>query len=524
MPAKRVSMHKTKEVIRLKSAGLTLRVIASAVKLSLGAVSNYAKAAEQAGLTWPLPEGISDDVLHALLHGHTADSVATGKYAGPDCAIIHQELKRKGVTLQLLWQEYRDQHGELAYGYSQFCTLYRRFAKTLKRSMRQTHRAGEKLFVDYSGQTVPIRDRLTGEILQAQIFVAVLGASNYTYAEATWSQQLPDWLGSHVRTFEFIGGVSAVVVPDNLRSAVDRACRYDPQINRSYAELAAHYCCAVIPARPYKPKDKAKVEVGVQIVERWILAALRKHTFFSLEELNHAIRQLLEQLNNKPFSKLPGCRKDAFRSLDAPMLKPLPAHRYQYAQWKTARVNIDYHVEYEGHYYSVPHALVGSEVDLRISAKAIECLHDNQRVAVHALSSKRGHHTTVDEHMPKSHRAHMRWTPGKLLNWAVSIGTATRDVVQFQLTHKPHPEMGYRTCLGLLSLSRQYGNERLESACQRAMALNSPYRKSVLSILQAGLDQQPLPHPPTSTEPITPIHDNVRGAEYFSRSDTTVLH
>jgi transposase len=334
-------MHKIKEVIRLKSAGLTLRVIASAVKLSLGAVSNYAKAAEQAGLSWPLPEGITDDLLRARLHGHTPAPVATGKYAAPDCAIIHQELKRKGVTLQLLWQEYRDRYGDHAYGYSQFCTLYRRFAKTLKLSMRQTHRAGEKLFVDYSGQTVPIRDRLTGEILQAQIFVAVLGASSYTYAEATWSQQLPDWLGSHVRTFEFIGGAPSVIVPDNLRSAVDRACRYDPQINRSYAELAAHYGCAVIPARPYKPKDKAKVEVGVQIVERWILAALRKHTFFSLEELNQAIRQLLLQLNDKPFSKLPGCRKDAFRSLDAPMLKPLPVHRYEYAQWKTARVNID---------------------------------------------------------------------------------------------------------------------------------------------------------------------------------------
>ncbi len=350
-------MHKIKEVIRLKSARLPLRLIADAVKLSLGAVVKYAKAAEQAGLSWPLPADLSDDALKRRLFGGVAESTPPSRYILPDCAVIHQELKRKGVTLQLLWHEYRAEHGTTAYGYSQFCTLYRRFSKALKRSMRQTH--------------------LTGEIRQAQIFVGVLGASNYTYAEATWSQQLPDWLGSHVRMLEFFGGAAAIVVPDNLKSGVDRACRYEPEINRSYADLAAHYGMAVIPARPYKPQDKAKVEVGVQIVERWILAALRRHTFFSLQEVNLAISQLLVQLNAKPFKKLPGCRQSAFELLDKPMLRSLPAHRYEYGIWKKARVNIDYHIEFDGHYYSVPHAL---------SAVKSSCAYDGGRAHAEVTS------------------------------------------------------------------------------------------------------------------------------------------
>jgi len=412
-------MQKFKEVIRLKTAGLSLRPIATAVRLSLGTVAKYAKAAEVAGLTWPLPVDCSDEALTRLLSKPPVASAATPavtptaiaaaiaaaapsapKIVAPDFPAIHQELKRKGVTLQLLWQEYREGNDGLrTYAYSQFCERYRRFAKTLKRSMRQTHHAGEKLFVDYAGQTVPITDALTGEIVSAQIFVAVLGCSNYTYAEATLSQQLPDWLASHVRTFAFLGGTPAVVVPDNLKSGVDKACRYEPEINKSYEELAAHYGVAVIPARPYHPKDKAKAEVAVQIIERWILAVLRRRVFFSLAELNDAIGALLTQLNTKPFKKLPGSRLSAFETLDQPALRALPALGYEYAQWKKARANIDYHVEYEGHYYSVPHTLVGQVVDLRVTARTVECLHNNQRVASHVRSLRRGAHTTADEHM-----------------------------------------------------------------------------------------------------------------------------
>ena len=516
MPTKRVSMQKFKEVIRLKAAGLALRPIASAVRLSLGAVAKYAKAAEVAGLTWPLPEALSDVALSELLLGAPTAPAAPSQYAAPDFPVVHQELKRKGVTLQLLWQEYREGNAGLrTYGYSQFCERYRRWANSLQRSLRQTHHVGEKLFVDYAGQTVPIIDPLTGEINAAQIFVAVLGCSNYTFAEATLSQQLPDWLGSHVRCFEFMGGTTAACVPDNLKSAVDKACRYEPEINRSYAELAVHYGIVVLPARPYKPKDKAKAEVAVQIVERWILAVLRKHQFFSLAALNTAISGLLVHLNTKPFKKLPGSRLSAFQALDQPALRALPARRYEYAEWKQARVNIDYHIEYAGHYYSVPHALVGKVVELRVSARMVECLHGNQRVASHARDHRRGAHTTVAEHMPKAHQAHLQWTPGKLLNWGLSIGPATRDIVQHQLTSKPHPEMGYRTCLGLLSLARKYGNDRLEAACLRAVAIGSLTRKSVLSILSAGLDQLPHAEIASGTPALFPEHANVRGAKYY---------
>ena len=515
MPTKRVSMQKFKEVIRLKAAGLALRPIAVAVRLSLGAVAKYAKAAESAGLTWPLPVELSDAALSQLLLGTPPASTPPCKHVVPDYPALHHELKRKGVTLQLLWQEYREGHADQrTYGYSQFCERYRQWASTLRRSLRQTHRAGEKLFVDYAGQTVPIIDPLTGEIVAAQIFVAVLGCSNYTFAEATLSQQLPDWLGSHVRCFEFMGGTSAACVPDNLKSAVDKACRYEPELNRSYEELAVHYGIAILPARPYKPKDKAKAEVAVQIVERWILAVLRKQTFFSLAALNAAISSLLVQLNSKPFKKLPGSRLTAFQTLDQPALRPLPMLRYEYAEWKQARVNIDYHVEHAGHFYSVPHALVGKVVDLRVTARTVECLYGNQRVASHARDARRGHHTAVAEHMPKAHQAHLQWTPDKLLNWALSIGPATRDIVQHQLTNKPHPEMGYRTCLGLLSLARKYGNDRLEAASLRAVSIHSLTRKSVLSILAAGLDQ--LPHAEVaSTHAFLAEHANVRGPKYY---------
>ncbi len=516
MPTKRVSMQKFKEVIRLKAGGLALRPIASAVRLSLGAVAKYAKAAEVAGLTWPLSGELSDEALAQFLLVAPLAPATPPKYVPPDFPAAHQELKRKGVTLQLLWQEYREGNAGLrTYAYSQFCERYRRWASTLQRSMRQTHRAGEKLFVDYAGQTVPIIDPLTGEILPAQIFVAVLGCSNYTFAEATLSQRLPDWLGSHVRCFEFMGGTTAAVVPDNLKSAVDKACRYEPELNRSYEELAVHYGVAVLPARPYRPKDKAKAEVAVQIVERWILAVLRRHQFFSLAALNDAIGALLAHLNTKPFKKLPGSRLTAFQALDQPALRALPALRYEYAEWKKARVNVDYHVEYAGHYYSVPHALVGKAVDLRVSARTVECLYGNQRVASHARDARRGAHTTVAEHMPKAHQAHLQWTPAKLVNWALTIGPATRDIVQHQLTNKPHPEMGYRACLGLLSLARKYGSDRLEAACQRAVAIHSLTRKSVLSILAAGLDQLPHIDAASGTHALFPEHANVRGPKYY---------
>ncbi len=507
-------MRKLKEILRLRfEAGLSYRQIAAAAKVSVGVAVKYVAQAERAGLTWPLPENQDETALARLLGQGTDVPARLNRYAAPDGAMMHQELKKKGVTLQLLWEEYRARHPEHSYRYAQFCVHYRTYRDSLARSLRQTHRAGEKLFVDYAGQTVPVVDGRTGEIHPAQIFVAVLGASNYTYAEATWTQQLPDWIGAHGRAFTFIGGVTALLIPDNLKSGVTRACRYEPDINPTYADLAAHYGVAVIPARPYKPKDKAKVEVGVQIVERWILARLRHQQFFSLNELNQAIGELLQHLNARPFKKLPGCRRSAFEALDRPALKPLPATPYEYAEWKKARVNIDYHIEIDRHYYSVPHALVKRELDVRITATTVECLHQGKRVASHPRRHRKGAHSTVTDHMPKAHQKHLDWSPGRFLNWALAIGPATRDIVHWQLTHKPHPEMGYRACLGLLHLARRYSKERLEAACRRALAIGSPTRKSVISILEQHLDQQPLPLPPPQAA--LPDHANVRGPEYY---------
>lgn len=516
MSTERVSMRKIKEVLRLHAAGLSQRHIATSLGLSTGVVCKYLRLIKSAGLAWPLPPDWDESHLEQRLFPPAADiPVVPGTFAEPDFAAIHQELKRKGVTRQLLWEEYQQAHPGNAYRYAQFCQLYRDWRGRLQRSLRQTHRAGEKLFVDYAGPTVPVVDRSSGEFKPAQIFVAVLGASSFTFAEATWTQALPDWIGSHVRALGFFGGVPALIVPDNLKAAVSVACRYEPELHPTYANLAAHYGTAVLPARPYKPKDKAKVEVGVQVVERWILARLRHHMFFSLADLNAAIRELLVVLNDKPFKKLPGSRRSQFEALDKPALQPLPTEAYEYADWKKARVNIDYHIEIDGHYYSVPHAYVKHAVDVRLTATTVECFSAGQRIASHACSHRKGAHTTVVEHMPKAHQKHLEWTPGRFLTWALDIGPRTRDVVKHLLEHRPHPEHGYRSCLGLLGLAKRFGPARLEAACERALIIGAPTRKSVLSILDKGLDRAPLPAAePQTTRPL-PTHDNVRGPGYY---------
>ena len=481
-------MRKTTEVLRLKfEAKLSHDQVACAVGLSKGVIGKYVSLAKAQGLSWPLPEGMDEAALEARLY---PPRQASTRFAEPDHARIHTELKRKGVTLQLLWSEYVAEAGERAYRYTQFCEHYRRWVQRQKRSMRQLHRAGEKLFIDYCGPTVPIVDATTGELRQAQVFVA-----------------------SHQRAFAFFGGVVQLLVPDNLLSAVTKACRYDPQPNATYQELARHYGCAILPARPYKPKDKSKAEVGVQVVERWILARLRHHTFFSLSELNAAIRELLTELNTRPFQKLPGSRKSAFEALDKPALKPLPATPYEYAEWKQAKPGIDYHVEVNKRYYSVPHRFIGHVLDVRTSAGVVEVFHKGQRIAAHPRSHAKLF-STLPEHMPSSHRQHREWSPGRFLNWAGQIGPATGEVVKRQLKDLPHPEHGYRRCLGLLSHARRYGKERLEAACERALAIHSPSYRSVSSILKQGLDRQPLSEEEPEQGEL-PLHANVRGPGYY---------
>lgn len=475
-------MRKVKEALRLKfSCGLSVSGIARSLCVARSTVSEYLSRADSGGISWPLPDDIDDDALQRLLFP-LFPSVPSSTRAVPDFADIHEELKRKGVTLLLLWQEYKAVHPS-GYQYTQFCNLYRKWKGHLDLPMRFNHKAGEKMFVDYCGQTLPVVNRKTGEVREAQIFVAVLGASSYTFTEATWTQGLPDWTGSHVRAFGYFGGVTEIVVPDNLASGVSKACRYEPDINPTYQDLAAHYGMAVIPARVRKPRDKAKAEAGVLLVERWILAKLRHRTFFSLAELNEAMGTLLEALNNRPFKKLPGSRRSLFEKLDKPALKPLPPSPYQYSEWKKAKVNIDYHVEVLDHYYSVPHRLVRQTVDVRLTATIVEIFHKGKRQASHMRSYFKGAHTTIKAHMPKSHQRHLQWTPSRIISWAQKTGAATADLFAAIMARRPHPEQGFRSCLGIMRLGKAYGNERLEAACQRALFINAFSYKSIQSIL-----------------------------------------
>lgn len=503
-------MRQLTDILRLKyEAGLSHAKIAAALSLSKGVVSKYVSLARARGMSWPLPEEMDEAALERLLFPATQ---VGRRFAEPDFLEIHQELKRKGVTLQLLWAEYAAVHGAEALRYSQFCQRYRDWRSAQRRSMRQHHRAGEKLFVDYCGPTVPFIDTATGEVVGAQIFVAVWGASSYTYAEATRTQSLPDWIGSHQRALTCFGGCPSLLVVDNLKSAVTAACRYEPQVNATYADMARHYSIAVLPARPYKPKDKAKAEVAVQIVERWILARLRHCTFHSLAEINAAVATLLIELNERRFQRQPYSRRELFERLDRPAMRPLPEHAYEYAEWKYVKPGIDYHVEIDKRLYSVPHSLSGQRLEARVTASSVEILHKGRRVAVHPRHGP-SRYNTLSEHMPESHRRHRQWSPGRFLNWAQDIGPATLGVTQNQLENRPHPEHGYRACLGLLNLSRHYGCARLEAACRRALRIGSPSYRSVASILKTGLDRRGEDEAP-DTQPL-PLHANVRGPGYY---------
>lgn len=509
MPAMRLSMRKIREVLRLKfDRGLSNREIALACSIGRTTVHEYLERAGRAGLKWPVD--IDDEQLDRLLFKR--DDCGLEKMRPlPDWAEVHKELKRKGVTLCLLWQEYKAVSPE-GYQYSQFCEHYRTWVGSLDPVMRQKHKAGEKLFVDYAGQTVPVVDQKTGQIREAQLFLAVLGASSYTYAEATWTQSLPDWIGSHVGALEYFGGVTEVVVPDNLKSGVTSPCRYEPELNPTYQEFAAHYSITVLPARVKKPRDKAKVENGVLQAERWILAALRNRTFFDLAELNSAIREKLVEINNRPFQKLPGTRATTFEKIDRPALRPLPEIRYEYAEWKRATLGPDYHVEVDGHYYSVPCRFIRKKVDLRITQKAIECFHNGVRVASHIRSNAAGELTTIKEHMPPSHRHYMEQTPENIIASAERIGHDVSVFIKAVLDAGKH-HLGVRSSLGVLRLEKHYGADRLGCACKRAFALQALSAKSVESILKNGLDRAPL----AAATPSTPLqHENLRGQHYFN--------
>lgn len=504
-------MRRIREILRLKwERGLAHREIARACSVGVGTVSEYVRRARAVGLSWPLSEDLDDAVLEARLF--SAPSPSSGK-APPDVAWIHQELKRKGVTLQLLWEEYAAAHPE-GYRYSQFCELYRRWAARLTPTMRQRHRAGEKVFVDYSGLRPRLTDRRTGQTREVELFVGVLGASSLVYAEASESQDLGSWIGAHVRMVEFWGGSVEIFVPDNLRSGVTTPCRYEAEANRTYEDFATHYGAVVIPARVRKPRDKAKAESGVQVVQRWVLARLRNRTFFDLAELNEAIAELLDDLNDRPMRDFGASRRELFERLDRPALLPLPGSRYELARWKTCRVNIDYHVRVEGNFYSVPYQLCHEKVETRRTQLVIEIYFKSRRVSSHTRLFGKGKAATKPEHMPSSHRAHAEWTPSRIVRWAEQTGPAAGELAERILADRPHPEQGFRACLGVIRLGRKYGSERLEAACARALRLNSCSYKTVSNILSSGSDRLPLPGEEDS-RPALPLHENVRGGSYY---------
>lgn len=511
MKGRKKSMRTIREILRLHlEHGLSQRAIARACAVSPTTVGDHVDRIKQAGLDWPALVALDDSSLKTVLF---PEGGAPPRRPLPDFDYLRTEMKRKGVTLQLLWEEYRAIHPD-GYGRTQFFDLYRKHSKTIEPVMRFEHKAGEKLFVDFSGDTPSYVDRETGEVISVELFVAVLGASSRTYALAVASQQLPDWIRAHIGAFEYFGGVPEVIVPDQLKSGVKTSCRYDPEINPVYSELCAHYGVVVIPARPLEPRDKAKVENGVLIAQRRILAVLRNRTFFSLLEINEAIAVELEKLNNRPMQGIGKSRNELFAELDRPALKALPPERFQLREWKKAKVNIDYHVAVHGSFYSVPYTLIGKEVEVCLTITTVEVLHDGKRVASHLRTQKKGVYVTVHEHRPHSHKDHLEWTPERMKHWGESVGIQTGAMIEAIIKGVVHAEHAYRRCLGLLRLAKKYGNERLELACERALKLKAIGYQSVKNILDKGLESADLPEQDELQVPLE--HANVRGSVYYA--------
>ncbi|HAU58597.1 MAG TPA: IS21 family transposase [Comamonadaceae bacterium] len=506
MPKQQLSLRMIKDVLRLKwHAQLSHEQVAATLKISKGVVAKYIGLATAAGLDWGTVQDWSEQQLWTALQPRSAASLPI---VVPDWGRIHRELDRKGVTLMLLWQEYVQAHPQgRTWRYTQFCEHYKAFAATLKRSMRQHRRAGEKMFVDYAGSTVALSDGA-----RAQVFVSAMAASSCVFACATPTQRLDDWIEGMVRALHFYGGAPALIIPDNATTVISSADRYEPRANDTVQDFARYYGTSVLPARPRSPKDKATAESSVQVVGRWVLARLRHHRFDTVAQVDAAIAKLLPSVNERPFQKLPGSRASVFAELDAPALLPLPPQRYELARFKTVKVHIDHHIEVDGHRYSVPHALVGQTLEARLTKRGVELLLRGQRVAAHVRSDRRGGYTTVEAHMPAAHRAHLEWTPQRLIEWGQQIGMACGELITRLLQTYKHPEHGYRSCLGLLSLSRRYGRERLEAACERALALGTVRYRHVRDLLANNRDLIAQEKPAEWT---SPAHANVRGPDYY---------
>ncbi len=506
----RLSMRKISEILRQRyTLNHSYREIANSLNISIGSVSDYLSRAKAAGLTWPLPDDMTDETLFSMLFLPT--SKADKKHVKADWEQIYKEYRKKGMTLRLLWREYREQYPE-GLGYSQFCHHYQVYSKTLNPVMHQCHQAGEKTFVDYAGMTMEWIDAITGEIHKAQVFVGCLGASQYVFAEATATQQLSDWITSHIHMFEYFGGVTEMLVPDNLKSGVTKAHRYDPDINPNYQHLCEHYGTAIVPARAMSPKDKAKVENAVGIVERQLMAPLRHRTFTSLAEINVALKEGLKKLNMQPFQKMKTSRDELFQTVDKPALKPLPLARYQYAQWKKAKVALDYHINFDEHFYSVPYQHIRQTIEIRATGKTIECFLKQQRIASHIRSYDRYRYTTLTEHMPKSHQVQAEYSLNFIMENAKKIGLNTSAFIEHMLSARAFPQQAYRACYGLIRLENRFNAFRLEKACAKGLLIGATRYQEIETMLKNHLEEVPLPE---NNITIHLTHHNIRGAHYY---------
>jgi transposase len=506
---RRLTMRQLRQLLRLRADGISVRDIATMLGIARSTVQDNIERATAAGLSWPLPADLTDDVLEHRLFSRQGVKQGLRRRPEPDWRALAVELKKPGVTLSILWEEYRAVHPE-GYAYSRFCDLFRGFERRLTPTMRQVHVAGDKVFVDYSGKKLPIADRKTGEIREAEIFLGVLGASSYTFAEATWSQTLPDWIGSHGRMFRFFGGVPRLIVPDNLKSGVNRPGFYDPEINRSFGMMASHYGVGVLPARPKRPKDKAKVESGVRFAQSCILGRLRNQTFFSLDEANAAIREAVERINTHVMRRLGQCRRDLFETMERPALAVLPAEEYEFAEWRLARVSTDYHVEFERYFYSVPHSLIREQVEVRATSRTIEIFFKGKRIAAHQRRYGGARFGTDPDHMPSSHRRYKEWSPERFQRWARSIGPQTEGLVIAILANRPHPEQGFRTCLGVLKLYHVIDPAQAEAVSGRALEIGGLNCKSISALIKSHKASRHTAEPAAVGE-----HANLRGPGYF---------
>ncbi|MBC7495632.1 MAG: IS21 family transposase [Sphingomonadaceae bacterium] len=514
-------MRRVREILRYRFGdGLGHKAIFHRVGAAPSTVRETLRRVAAAELSWPLGEDVSDTVLEAALYRAARIKTGHRRCAEPDWPAVHRELKRKHVTLQIVWDEYIAEHPG-GYRYSRFCDLYRGWAAKLPVTMRQSHAGGDKLFVDDAGDKLGVViDRLTGEFRDAHIFVAVLGGSSLSYAQATWTETLPDWIDCHVQALAAFGGAPALFVPDNAKVAVIRACLYDPQVNRSYAEMAAYYDGAVLPTRPRRPRDKGKVEACVLIVERWLFGRLRHRVFYSLAELNAAIAELMADLNDcrimRAYSQT---RRQMFEAIDKPALKALPLEPYVFAEWRSRRAGLDYHVEIERHYYSVPYRFAREAVEAveaRITVRTIELFHKGERVAAHMRGSGNGRHTTIPEHMPSSHRRFADWTIERITRETEAIGPFAALLCEKILADRPHPEQGFRACLGIVRLVKTFGQARVEAACNRALDIGARTYGSVKSILDNGLDRVVATGPATNRASDWSIdHPNIGGPRYY---------